>query len=1304
MIKKITSIILLALAFLLSAGLAISEVDISDRPLDVEFKAASTTVMFLLDDSGSMDFEFMTTEDDGNFDGDYYVFGHDNVYPANNNNETENQAPQKAWKAQWAGYNKIYYNPKTDYKPWASNGTGGEFPDAHLKTPKSSPMRTATFTLSNEFYSVDLADSTAPEYSAQIDQATGADDSHWRRLGETHNFNVAAGETWRVIIERTSNSNNYTIAPAVKFVRGTDETEITYNSGSPEYTEKPSNWSTYYGTRFTSEIRKAVYTFEGLAAGEYEIYFRNSTWEENADSNATYTVKKGADNSVEIKNSHYFLLDDSGGGDTAHANNGVADSGENIYLVNIDGSSVDVDNVQEADIERTYYRLNSSDGVVDDGELTEVTLSEIPEAIRPPALKADDLQNFANWYSFYRRRGLTAKASVGRVIAGLEGLSVGLYSIHERTTQVAVPVKITNSNGDVVDNTETLLTKLYDGTDYGSTPLRGGLEAMGKYYMGTNIAFGPSPYENADNGGSCQQVYTIAMTDGYWSDKSYRDYWGRLVVLDSFGDYGGHTGNDVLLADIAAYYYDTDLRSGLPNAVPTNACDSNAQQHMVTYGVSFGVTGTIDPADYDSCTYLDAGGNSPSWPDMTQEKHKVDDLFHAAVNSKGEFFTASNPDALIQSLKNIFAGIAAREITGSSVAVSTEKLYSSSHMFQGSYLSTNWTGEVESYLISYDAGLKGITAGTTPVWKASEQMATLTPDTRKIITYNPDDKNGSRFRWDDLSASQKNQLLGYDASRDTSLLEAENETGGKLVDFLRGSEDYSEYRSRPTKLGDIVHSSPVMVDDNLFVGANDGMLHVFDAATGVELFSYIPNLVYENLNLLSQKDYTHKFFVDQTPKYARIINEASEEDDKVEKYIIGGLGKGGKGYYCLNITDVTNASVSENTAKTMVAWEFTDRQMGYSYSEPVVVHTKSDDHPYIVIVGNGYNSPAGEGIFYILDLLTGIEITRFQTQVFDDNGVSSPIAIDVNNDYIVDYVYAGDLKGNLWKLDLTSGNVADWDFAFFEDEKPAPLFTTMANQPITSRPDVARHCKYHGYLVAFGTGKYLGISDLNTDDEQAMYAVWDYGDDSDNGECLGEFEGGMNASSTVSKHPDYSVDEIEISVRMRYQPSDDASDVPGGAMERCTGSEFANWAVIMDRDDPNQNQSDEDAEKPNPTRDIGWFLPMSIGKERIVQDPMIISGTLLFLSKVPVPGICSGGGYSMVYSLGICDGGALECAWSTPDRKELNMPVPVDTPDGEKLIFGKRGAGAGGGRIDKDLAGSKIPKGIYYWQEIVDEP
>lgn len=1309
--KTFLSGLIYIVAFLLLSGLAKAEIDISDSPFDVGFRAAPTTVMFLLDDSGSMDFEFMTSENDGNFDGNYYVFSHDNAHSGH-------QATKTAWKAQWAGYNKIYYNPKTDYKPWVSNGAGGEFPDAHMKTPKSNPVNIETFTLSDEFYSVELAGEEITDWlESRVNQRSSSE--QWEALvidGEGE-FEISSKETWVLSIERVGDggSSDSTLLPAVRFLdaQTNQVVKIIYpndanNSDGDEYNEFGSGFSTSSSTspktgggtvnnRWTVTNGEYVLYTPSLSAGDYKIEYYCSTHNVR-DPSARFIVTNHYDDPplsdttiVQVKKSHYFLLDDSGGGVDANKNNGVVDSGETIYLVNIDGSDLDVNHVEESDIQRTYYRLTSHDGEVDNGELASVAILDIPELIRPPESKIEDLQNFANWYSYYRRRGLTAKSSVGRVISGLKGLSVGLYSLHERTTQTALSVKITNSDGIVDDNTDALLAKLYAGTDSGETPLRSGLESVGKYFMGTNTAFAPTPYENADKGGSCQQVYAIVMADGYWSGG------------DSFDNYNDRDGDGVsnTLADIARYYYDTDLRSRLPNAVPTNACDPNAQQHMVTYGVSFGVTGTINPEDYNSCTYLDTNGNAPAWPNMTQEKHKVDDLFHAAVNSKGEFFTASNPEALVQSLKTIFAGIAVREITGSPVAVSAEKLYSSSHLFQGSYLKANWTGDVESYLISYDSSLKGITIGAAPVWKASEELANLTPETRKIITFNPRDKSGSRFRWEELSASQKNQLLGYDASRAYVLADPENSLGEKLVEFIRGSEDYSEFRNRPVKLGDIVHSSPVMIDGNLFVGANDGMLHAFDTTTGVEAFAYIPNLVYKNLNLLPRKDYTHKFFVDQTPTYAKIFNKTSK---KHEKYVLGGLGKGGKGYYCLNITDLKTAIVSENTAAAMVAWEFTDDQMGYSYSEPAVVQTKSDDYPYIVIVGNGYNSPAGEGAFYILDLQTGELIKKLSTEVAGGNGVSSPIAIDVNNDYVADYAFAGDLKGHLWKLDFSSADTDDWDFAFFDGTKPAPLFTTMANQPITSRPDVARHCKYQGYLVAFGTGKYLGLSDLDTDYKQAMYAVWDYGDDSDDGECLGEFSGDMTASSKVSKHPDGSVDEIDIRVQMLYHNPGAPTEIGSGAMTKSTGSEFATWQLIADKDDPNPNHLKDGDQQSNPIRDIGWFLPMNLDKERIVQDPMIISGTLLFLSKVPVPGICSGGGYSMLYSLGICDGGALEFAWSTPDRKELTMPVLVNTPDGEKLIFGKGGAGAGGGRIDKDLAGSKIPKGIYYWQEIIDIP
>ncbi len=1326
---------LLILALFISVDLAIAENDISDRPLDVEFQAASTTVMFLLDDSGSMDSEQMTTDTKGQYGGDYYIFNYQHDY-------TTSIAEPTVWKTQWAGYNKIYYDPSVVYKPWQSNTTADVLLDnANMLNPLTHQYQedvafndyNITFNLAGVFCSVEPV---APACDIEIDQRGESGTSGWIDIGCS--FTVAASEVWQLVIERQSHEDagSSTLAPGIKFTHLNGNEIIIYPNNTTEYREvgawqTSSSESNGINNRYTEQFGGRAYYRPDttLPAGDYRIsYYEND--HNNRDQRARFFVTKSE--SIVIRNSHYYLLDDTGGGVVTNAGNGVADSGEALYLVDIDGHDLSY-------IKRTFYQVANNDLNVQGNELTEISISAIPEAIRPPENAQEDLQNFANWFSFYSRRGLISKACVGRTIGRLNGLKIGLYSINGSVNLAALPVDETDINGNPV-NTFKLLDALYEGRDNGNTPLRQGFRQVGEYYMGNPSSIRDedgnavsSPYETEENGGSCQQVYTIAMTDGYWTDSKSFDY-DIYDDLSEADDPVHHDGISNTMADVAYYYYNTDLQSALSNHVRTSTCDNNAKQHMVTYGVSFGVTGTLNPDNYDSCTLIgktgatNAEGDSvegqyPAWPESMAKPAKIDDLWHAAAISKGEFFSANNPNELIESLNGIFGGIEAREISGSSVAVSAGKIYSTSNMYQASYDSAKWTGEVESYVISYDSGLKGIRIADTHSWKASEQLSELTYNSRKIITYNEAASLGNRgeaFRWAGLSMSHKNLLLGRAENDDSVFTGTQETTGENIVNYLRG-QDNTNFRVRGTyvenegetneetktnKLGDIVHSSPILIDNYIYVGANDGMLHVFDKVSGIEAFAYIPNLVFENLSKLIDENYQHKFFVDQTPTYAKIYNTESEEDDKYEKYLLGGLGKGGKGYYCLNITDVATGIASEDTAKDMVAWEFTDAQMGYSFSKPVVVKTRSTVYPHIVIVGNGYNSQAGEGVFYVLDLLTGLEITRFHTQVFDDNGVSSPIAIDVNNDYVVDYVYAGDLKGNLWKLDLTSTSTAEWDFAFFKGSGPAPLFTTMDNQPITSRPDVTRHCKSHGYLVAFGTGQYLGLSDLDNEYKQAMYAVWDYGDDGDDGECLGKILGtDMTTSLKVENHPDDSFEEIDIRVQMLYHDPGTSVEQAGGAVIKCIdpgGPRFATWELIADDDDPNENQTNNEDEKGNPTRDIGWFLPMSGFKERIVQDPMIISGTLLFLSKSPVPGVCSGGGFSMVYSLGICDGGQFECAWTTPDKKGLNMPVPVETPDGEKLIFGKDGAGEIG-RIDKDLAGVKIPKGIYFWQEILED-
>jgi type IV pilus assembly protein PilY1 len=406
------------------------------------------------------------------------------------------------------------------------------------------------------------------------------------------------------------------------------------------------------------------------------------------------------------------------------------------------------------------------------------------------------------------------------------------------------------------------------------------------------------------------------------------------------------------------------------------------------------------------------------------------------------------------------------------------------------------------------------------LWNASDKLERLgvTWDNRRIVTFNGIDA-GVEFRYSSLTAAQQDALK----EADWGLGLTADEQAERILEFVRGRSDNIlelNFRYRNRLLGDIVHSAPVLVgeaqaamgdgvdndDDGLadgsdpdgereggtiFAGSNDGMLHAFNAQNGWERFGYVPNLVLANLKYIKDINYTHRFFVDLTP-YAKEV-ELSATLRKT--YLVGGLGKGGKGYYCLLIgyredgdgdgiwTDIMNVddvddSTPEDAVKTMVQWEYprtdtaadgmdndgdgatdeageTDPDIGYSFSKAYIVKTNAPSYPWVVIFGNGYGSAANKAVLYILDLYGAI-VRKIDTGVSGDNGLSTPALVDVNNDQQVDYVYAGDVKGNLWKFELTADDPAGWEVAFNDGSNPQPLFA--AGQPITSKPDVMRHC------------------------------------------------------------------------------------------------------------------------------------------------------------------------------------------------------------------------------------------------------
>ncbi len=217
---------------------------------------------------------------------------------------------------------------------------------------------------------------------------------------------------------------------------------------------------------------------------------------------------------------------------------------------------------------------------------------------------AQERQNFANWYSFYRKRELTAKAAVAKVIDEMSGVQIGILTIHNRIQQSVLPVKV-GQGGTLLDDSDTLLSLLYNLDSSGGTPLRRGLENIGRYFDaddGQTGGLGNSPYV-ASASGACQQAFTIVMTDGYYNGG---DPVGTIGNTDGDNNTAfdgvpfGDTASDTL-ADIAMHYYERDLSSSLANQVPLGGSDTARHQHMVTYTVSFGVFGSIDPANYPNC-------------------------------------------------------------------------------------------------------------------------------------------------------------------------------------------------------------------------------------------------------------------------------------------------------------------------------------------------------------------------------------------------------------------------------------------------------------------------------------------------------------------------------------------------------------------------------------------------------------------------------------------------------------------------------------------------------------------------------
>ena len=748
---------------------------------------------------------------------------------------------------------------------------------------------------------------------------------------------------------------------------------------------------------------------------------------------------------------------------------------------------------------------------------------------------------------------------------------------------------------------------------------------------------------------------------------------GTLVLRSTSTATTGATSDT--LADVAMYYYKTDLRTeALDNCtgsldkdvcannvkvVEGDAYDNASWQHLTTYTIGLGNPGTLrfnpnyksntptDPKDYFDLgdDFVGRPRNKRDWSNPSSGgATRIDDMWHAAVNGRGTYFSASDVSSLAEGLTKALLSIEKDFGTSAAAATSTlQPVTGDNGVYISQFTSPFWTGDLRKYRFNSDGTVTTKTSsGTdivdTAVWSASDKLTTSTA--RNIYFFRPGSgAMGSLVPFEAASMNDTEKALFADACSKAVVSErlfqckeadatslASLNSASTMVSYLRG-QPQTGYRGRTAVLGDLVNSAPVFIGapgfkytENdygtyvtkhakrqrvLLVGGNDGMLHAFkdndesdptDASGGTELWAYVPRLVMDKMYKLADSQYNskHQFYVDGTPVVADIYTGGATPTWKT--IAVGGLNGGGRGFYALDVTDPT---------KPVALWEFgpgnlpagEQDRLGYSYGNPIV--TKAKDGTWIVAVTSGYNNPDGGGYVFILNAMTGALIKTLSTGVGDSSNPSGLAKLNAWIESVEENralrLYGGDLTGRLYRFDFDGLLKLPKDvveLAQFKIAADPETSTSAAAQPITTMPMLAEF-NANGAIrrvVYVGTGRFLGASDVGTADQQSIYAVVD------------------NLTAT-------GLGDVRAGTDLVKQPVDTTTS------PRTVGSKdtLMNWGEKK-----------------------GWFADLPTSKERVNVDPLLVANTLLMVGNIPgtMSSDCEkpGDNQSWLYSFNIITG------------------------------------------------------------------
>jgi len=709
----------------------------------------------------------------------------------------------------------------------------------------------------------------------------------------------------------------------------------------------------------------------------------------------------------------------------------------------------------------------------------------------------------------------------------------------------------------------------------------------------------------------CARNIITLLTDGEPSSDSHLDRTLGIHDYDNDGDSPPTplhipTRGSTFLDDIAMMLDDVDLRPDVHRLDKDGNNIGKMKNKITTHVIAFGGVGTAGLlAD-------------------TQKNVK-----------NGLLLTAGDENQLDAAFKKITHSTLQQTATGSSINFSKDFISTETIAFQTVFHTTNWNGNVVGRPLNVDGSVDENCQPGNFCWSAANLLENRAAANRSIYTLNGDNQRPLDFI--------ANNFFSFSAQQQQDIQQAMAESGkssADVINYLRGDPTFegvsgeNTLRPRTGKLGDIIHSEAIFYgkpsmpwrNDGLFpsglgltygdfinakrdreamvyVGANDGMLHAFNAKTGKEAFAYIPHAVFsgekeQGLHYLASQVYFHKGYVDNTPSITdAFVNGAWKT------ILVGSLRGGGRSVFALDVTNPANFRAQD------VLWEFTHPDLGLTYARPTVVMTNvknaQGEQRWAAIFGNGYDSGKGAKLFVVfLDNPNNFVVLN-AGPITGSNGLARAELADDNGDGTVDRVYAGDMEGDLYVFDLSGDSVTEWR----KPQNTAKLYNGSPDQPLTTKPAVGRHPTQPGLMVYFGTGSFITKGDDDDGSSQSFIGLWD--------------------------------DKSNTTIRRASLRKVGFDPVTGGTEAKVLKDENINWTG-----------SGKQAE-------LGWVIDLEDEKERAINEPVVLGGYVFFNTIVPDNSTpCIVTGYGWLYSLDAENG-------ASPDQPlfDITNDAKVDAND-----------------------------------------